>query len=137
MRDISTYKTKRGSTRKNNYVSTENLLQNCAGLEPYDESSEITGIAFSQKDMLVANIRPYLKKAWFATFDGVCSSDVLAITATSIDSAFLHHIIANDNFFKYVMSGVKGSKMPRGDKAHMVSSIFLIRSAERFIRVAP
>jgi type I restriction enzyme S subunit len=32
---------------------------------------------------------------------------------------FLHHIIANERFISYVMSGAKGVKMPRGDKEQM------------------
>jgi type I restriction enzyme S subunit len=73
--------------------------------------------------MLIANIRPYLKKAWLADFCGVCSSDVLVLEATAVQPNFLKYIISNDKFFNYVMTGAKGSKMPRGDKKHIIDMI--------------
>ena len=32
------------------------------------------------------------------------------------DSVYLYYLLSQDSFFDYVMSGAKGSKMPRGDK---------------------
>ena len=55
--------------------------------------------------------------------DGGCSSDVFVMQANNhlCDKDFLHYIIANERFITYVMSGVKGVKMPRGDKRQMKS----------------
>ena len=105
---------------KTNYVSTENMLQNFLGLEPYLDESMIEGILFRKSDTLLANIRPYLRKTWFATENGACSTDVLAIHPTNVDPKFLYNVIAQNSFIDYVMSGAKGSKMPRGDKAHIM-----------------
>ena len=77
-------------------------------------------------DTLLANIRPYLKKAWLASFEGICSADVLAFSPEKITTSFLYDIIARDCFIEYVMGGVKGSKMPRGDKAHILEYEFAI-----------
>ena len=77
-------------------------------------------------DTLLANIRPYLKKAWLASFEGICSADVLAFSPEKITISFLYDIIARDCFIEYVMGGVKGSKMPRGDKAHILEYEFAI-----------
>ena len=77
-------------------------------------------------DTLLANIRPYLKKAWLASFEGICSADVLAFSPEKIRASFLYDIIARDCFIEYVMGGVKGSKMPRGDKAHILEYEFAI-----------
>ncbi len=77
-------------------------------------------------DTLLANIRPYLKKAWLASFEGICSADVLAFSPEKITASFLYDIIARDCFIEYVMGGVKGSKMPRGDKAHILEYEFAI-----------
>ena len=96
------------------------MLQNFSGIEPYGESSIIEGIAYNESDTLIANIRPYLKKVWLASMDGACSADVLAIHPQKVNPKFLYNIVAQDAFIDYVMSGVKGSKMPRGDKSHMI-----------------
>ena len=96
------------------------MLQNYAGLEPYTEDTETDGIAISSDDTLLANIRPYLKKVWKSEFNGACSTDVLAFSPEQINPDFLYSLIARDKFIDYVMSGAKGSKMPRGDKNHIM-----------------
>ena len=65
---------------KYNYVSVENLLQNKKG-KTTSSAVPTTGqvIAFSAGDILIGNIRPYLKKIWLADCNGGASGDVLAI----------------------------------------------------------
>ena len=36
---------------------------------------------YKKGDVLIANIRPYLRKIWFANSDGGCSADVLVFHA--------------------------------------------------------
>ena len=105
------------------YISTDNILQNKQGIE-CATSLPIQGgkvTAFKKGDILLANIRPYLKKIWYAQFDGGCSADVLAIRANAeIDSHFLFYALFRDDFFIHAMKGAKGTKMPRGDKAQIM-----------------
>lgn len=114
-----------------NYVSTDNLLQNKQGLTcavnlPAQESN-VT--AYKENDVLVANIRPYLQKLWYASCDGGCSADVLAIRSKEgFDSKFLFYALFRDDFFNFVMKGSKGTKMPRGDKSQIMN--FLIPNFE-------
>ena len=96
------------------------MLQNCAGIVQYDDSMAVEGIEFAKDDILLANIRPYLKKIWKATFNGACSTDVLAMHIYNALPDFIYFLMENDDFFTYVMSSAKGSKMPRGDKQHIM-----------------
>ena len=121
LQDISEYRKNKICVSKLKYISTENMLQNFAGIIPYTSEEDISGVEFCVGDTLLANIRPYLRKAWLATHDGACSTDVLALCPSDITPAFLNNIIEQDRFIDYVMSGVKGSKMPRGDKAHILA----------------
>ncbi|MCK6096505.1 restriction endonuclease subunit S [Micrococcus sp. EYE_162] len=78
--------------------------------------------AYEPGDILLGNIRPYLKKVWQATNEGGCSGDVLAIrikgeNRAKIDSNFLYYLLSSDVFFAYNMQHAKGAKMPRGNKA--------------------
>lgn len=103
---------------RNNYVSTENMLANKAGIV---RASSLPAVAQTQAflsgDVLVSNIRPYFKKIWFAKFDGGCSNDVLVFRAKEgVSSRFLYYVLANDSFFAYSTATSKGTKMPRGDK---------------------
>ena len=91
-------------------------MQNFQGIERFISAEHISGDGFNKNDILMGNIRPYLKKVCFADFDGVCNADVLVFNSKTINPKFLYCVLANDNFINYVMSSVKGSKMPRGDK---------------------
>ena len=101
------------------YVTTDSLLQNRRGRETAQNLPPMpcSLTHYRQGDVLVANIRPYFKKVWYADSEGGCSSDVLAFRAKNGHcSSFLYTVLMQDAFFDYAMSGVKGSKMPRGDK---------------------
>ena len=102
-----------------NYVTTDSLLQNKRGRETAQNlpPMQCALTHYKRGDVLVANIRPYLKKVWFADSEGGCSSDVLVFRAKNGHyPSFLYTALMQDVFFDYAMSGAKGSKMPRGDK---------------------
>ena len=101
------------------YVTTDSLLQNRRGRETAQNLPPMPCALthYRQGDVLIANIRPYLKKVWYADSEGGCSSDVLAFRAKNGHCpSFLYTVLMQDAFFDYAMSGAKGSKMPRGDK---------------------
>ena len=106
-----------------NYIGIDNMLPNMKGVtsSTYDVPAGSI-IGFEKRDILIGNIRPYFKKIWLADFNGGCSPDVLALHA-NIDSLteFVYSSLANDTFFDYDTKGAKGTKMPRGDKAHIMS----------------
>ncbi|UTC75310.1 restriction endonuclease subunit S [Treponema sp. OMZ 792] len=102
-----------------NYISTENMLPNKNGIIPSKSIPDIKSTnKYKINDILVSNIRPYFKKIWLATHDGVCSNDVLVFRAKeNYYYDFIYYNLANDRFFDYVMKTSKGTKMPRGDKS--------------------
>lgn len=103
-----------------NYVGTENMFSAFGGVIIENTESECNGILYSSGDILMSNIRPYLKKVWLADREGVCSTDVLVFRPIKIESEYLYCLIASDFFITKVMSAAKGSKMPRGDKKHIM-----------------
>ena len=100
------------------YVTTESMLPNKAGIAA-KASEPISGKArlFQKGDTLVSNIRPYFKKIWQADCDGCCSADVLVFEPSNCDADYLYLLLSNDVFFSYMVSTVKGTKMPRDDKS--------------------
>ncbi|WP_152593302.1 restriction endonuclease subunit S [Bifidobacterium magnum] len=68
----------------------------------------------------MSNIRPYFKKAWLANRQGGCCNDVLVVRPDGIDAKYLFAALSTDAFFDYVTKGAKGTKMPRGDKDHIM-----------------
>ena len=120
--DIAAYVTDRISSSEISlfeYVTTDSLLQNKRGRNLAQNLPPVpcSLTKYHKGDVLVSNIRPYLKKVWLADTDGGCSNDVLVFRAMEDHSHnFLYAVLLNDSFFEYAMQGAKGSKMPRGDK---------------------
>ena len=111
------------SLDNSNYISTENMLPNRAGITTATTlpTGEYTP-SFELNDTLVSNIRPYFKKIWKATFSGGCSADVLVFKAKeNVSKEYLYYVLADDEFFKYSMATSKGTKMPRGDKTSIMN----------------
>ena len=106
-----------------NYISTENLLQNKGGkVDASALPSAGQVVAFSPEMTLVSNIRPYFRKIYFSDSYGGCSNDVLAFIAKEgVSEKWLYYLLSQDAFFDYVMSGAKGTKMPRGDKTQIMN----------------
>ena len=107
----------------NNYISTENMLENRSGVTAAKSIPTATQVpGFRRGDVLISNIRPYFKKIWMATFEGGRSPDVLSFRAkNSQDNVFLYNLLYQDEFFDFMMRTSKGAKMPRGDK-HSISA---------------
>ncbi|MBQ9213133.1 MAG: restriction endonuclease subunit S [Bacteroidales bacterium] len=106
-----------------NYVSTENLLPNYGGVV-YDAKIPSTNSLTKYKvgDILLSNIRPYLKKIWQANVNGTASNDVVVFrVSNTFDDSFICFVLKNDRFIDYVMASAKGVKMPRGDKNMMLN----------------
>ena len=117
--EFITDKISSSSISLDSYVTTDSLLQNKRGRELAQNlpPMQCALTHYRQGDVLVANIRPYLKKVWYADSEGGCSSDVLVFRAKNGHyPSFLYAILMQDAFFDYAMLGAKGSKMPRGDK---------------------
>ena len=102
------------------YITTDNMLQNKLGIVSFEGEANISSITeYKKDDILISNIRPYLKKIWFADKDGGCSKDVLVLRSADTNKylpKYIFYMLRRDVFFEYVMEGKKGIKMPRGNK---------------------
>lgn len=104
-----------------NFVSTENLLPDYGGVVLASKLPTISSVGrYRAGDVLVSNIRPYLKKVWHADRDGGASHDVIVLRAKgALLRGFLASALRSDGFLSHVMLGARGLKMPRGDVAFM------------------
>lgn len=103
----------------NHYVGVENLLKDKAGiLFSVQLPNATTATRFKYNDILLGNIRPYLKKIWLSNIEGGASGDVIVIRSSSdnILPNYLFKLLSSDKFFDYFNLYTKGAKMPRGDK---------------------
>ena len=130
LKDVADFQKERissGLLDESTYISTENILQNFQGVQSAISIPANTNVvSYKKNDILLSNIRPYLKKVWFSDKIGGCSADVFVLRSKTCEPEFLYNVIASDKFINYVMSGAKGVKMPRGDKNQMESFSFSI-----------
>ena len=129
MADIATATIPATQIKRCNYVGTENMLPDKGDVQPNNKEIPYKMIReYREGDILLSNIRPYLKKIWFAQRKGGCSNDVLVIRKkpeAKISSRYLFFLLSRDSFFGAVMGNAIGTKMPRGDKRYIES--YLLR----------
>ena len=70
---------------------------------------------FEPGDVLFGKLRPYLAKAWVATFQGRCTTELLVMQPVEAESAFLRYVCLSRDFIDAVDASTFGSKMPRAD----------------------
>ena len=133
LRDIAEYSSSRISAEELdtfNYVGVDNLLKDKHGREDSEYVPQTgSSTKFEEGNILVGNIRPYLRKIWYSDRRGGTNGDVLAISVKDkklVDSRYLYHVLADERFFEYNIKYSKGAKMPRGDKKKIMEYKFSI-----------
>ena len=120
------------------YIGVDNLLPDMRGkLASNYVPSSGTSIGYEVDDILIGNIRPYLKKIWQADSSGGTNQDVLVIRIkkSTLKPRYLYHLLASDNFFTYNMQFAKGAKMPRGDKEAILKYPVPVPSSDEQARI--
>lgn len=98
-------------------VELEHVEPETGRLLGWDSSGAQASIktSFKQGDVLFGKLRPYLRKYAIAPFDGICTTEILAIHPRDgqSDSRFLFHLMQGDGVFATVEALSYGTKMPR------------------------
>jgi type I restriction enzyme S subunit len=89
--------------------------------ETANEQRAISGkYLFASGDIVYSKIRPYLRKAILADFDGLCSADMYPLKpATDVSSGFILAAILGYHFSKYAESVSVRSGMPKINRAEL------------------
>ena len=135
LKDITTYSNNKiiiTELNETNYVGVDNLLKNKLG--KVDSKNVPTSGSFNlfrEGDILIGNIRPYLRKIWISDIEGGASPDVLVIRKkdsfnNNLLSKYLYQVLSSEQFFDYDIKHSKGAKMPRGNKAKIMDFEILV-----------
>ena len=103
------------------YVALEHIMSG-GSLKRYGKAGDSVSnkTTFHRGDTLYGKLRPNLRKVVRANFDGICSTDILAVFAHDLaDGSFLSHLIRSDLLHRHAMRGVAGTKMPRTSWSHL------------------
>lgn len=80
-----------------------------------DSDVRSTKSRFYEGDILYGKLRPYLDKAVIAGFNGICSTDIIAITADSnkVIADYIVNLLHLPSFVSYAASTMTGVNHPR------------------------
>ena len=106
-----------------NYTSVENLQKDKAGRKDAENvPTDGNWIKYQKGDILIGNIRPYLRKIWLSDRDGGTNGDVIVVRANDgISHEFLYYCLSSERFFLYYNQSLKDGKMPRGEKSRVLT----------------
>ncbi|MDR2926034.1 MAG: restriction endonuclease subunit S [Azoarcus sp.] len=84
---------------------------------------------FHSDDVLFCKLRPYLRKFYFSTFSGVCSTEFWVFTSINdtVANQFIYHLVQMYKFLE-IANSTTGTKMPRADWTLMKDTVFALPS---------
>lgn len=120
--DVVTNKSKKFDPKKDvvtKDIELDSIEQNTGRLLHTYASDDFTSQKnkFEKGTVLYSKLRPYLNKYYYASIDGVCSSEIWVLNTLNKDvlsNKFLYYFIQT-NRFSSVTNKSAGSKMPRAD----------------------
>lgn len=122
------------STENDDYpcIELESLSQNDGRLVRTFKSTQYKSVKnlFEIGDVLFGKLRPYLRKFWYATFKGVCSSEIWILRPAMVPSRFLFQLVQTPQFGN-VANIQSGTRMPRSDWNIVSQSSFHIPTSTR------
>ncbi|MGC1131460.1 MAG: restriction endonuclease subunit S [Nitrososphaeraceae archaeon] len=104
------------------YVGLENIGQGDNALISRGNTKDFksTKNTFKKGDILYGKLRPLLNKAYLATEDGYCSTDILPLRVNdNISAEFLLRVLTDKRFLSFAVATSNGTKMPRTNWADM------------------
>lgn len=106
------------STSKNyKCIELEHIAQRSGLLIDYADSKDLLSqkAVFEKEDVLFGKLRPYLRKYWFAEFDGVCTTEIWVLKSTKkVSNKYLFYLVQSDQIIEAANLST-GTKMPRAE----------------------
>ena len=102
--------------KKLNFVGLKHIDSGVSTLKRWGDASEVKSVKsrFYPNDVLYGKLRPYLDKAIIAEIEGICSSDILVLTANAkVTPRFLVYLLHSHTFMSYAVSTSSGITLPR------------------------
>ncbi len=79
------------------------------------QTEDSTVGVFEKGQVLYGKLRPYLRKAIIANFDGVCSTEFLVLQSEEVLPELLQSWLLSTNVTQQIEATCEGAKMPRAD----------------------
>ncbi|WP_186064176.1 hypothetical protein [Burkholderia gladioli] len=96
------------------YIGLENIESNTGRYVPSSEKDTVSSaFTFRKGQVLFPKLRPYLNKVFFASFDGLCSTEFHVLEGRSVRSDFLAIFLRSQVVVKQTKHLMSGNTLPR------------------------
>jgi len=101
--------------KKSKYIGLEHIKPGEIKCTDYGESKDIKAqcSVVERGDLCLSKLRPYLDKAFIATFDAVSTSELLIYDTDKLSKEYILYNFHSENFINYVSRMSYGTRMPR------------------------
>jgi type I restriction enzyme S subunit len=106
------------------YIGLEHMPRRCIALSNWGTADTVTSAKsrFKTGEILFGKLRPYFHKVGPAPVDGVCSTDIVVLSAKRTnEAAWLLMLVSSDEFVSHANQTSAGTKMPRTNWRDMAS----------------
>ena len=107
------------------YIGLEHIEPKSLRINGIGVSNDVSSqkSIFYSDDILYGKLRPYFQKVYYPTFKGVCSTDIFVVKPKNVvHPKYLFYLLASDEFTALANQGSTGTRMPRADWKHLVST---------------
>lgn len=96
------------------YLGLENISSEYGEYVETTEKESISSAAiFHKGDILFPKLRPYLNKVFFATFDGICSTEFYVLKSNSVNAEYLSIFLRSSLVVNQTKHLMTGNTLPR------------------------
>ena len=119
------------------YIGLEHMPRRSVALTDWGSVGSVSSnkSTFSKGDVLFGKLRPYFHKVGIAPLNGVCSTDIVVLTARMPElAAYVLACVSSSEFVSYTNQTSTGTKMPR-TSWRLMGRYDLCRPAEPLVRI--
>ncbi len=119
------------------YIGLEHMPRRSVALTDWGSVGSVSSnkSSFSKGDVLFGKLRPYFHKVGIAPLNGVCSTDIVVLTARMPElAAYVLACVSSPEFVSYANQTSTGTKMPR-TSWRLMGRYDLCRPAEPLVRI--
>jgi len=101
--------------KREKYIGLEHIESGEYRCTNYSNSSEVKAQCnvIDVDDLCYSKLRPYLDKAFIATFDAISTTELLIYDTQKVSKEYILYILHSISFLNYINSKGFGTKMPR------------------------
>jgi len=86
-------------------------------------------------DVVYSKIRPYLRKAWLADIDSICSADMYPLRPKLLTSAILLRIVMSESFSTYANAASMRTGIPKINRDELSGYTFALPTIQEQVRM--